>query len=243
MPSNLSLSFPSLKNFCNIPFRFAMTLTPSIARGPQALRSLVRLLLETEQYPFRCFASRNQNSMKLRNNKVHSIVDQTKQRRLRTPTPPPRRTNPGKCIPERPIRETDRITKWPRDLRYSKPKGLRNPGNYCYRRSVLQCLLQLPALYSYLGLSHTFCTEPVDTCTMCALQALMQKYWNDRNRNDFPGPEPGAHGAVDALDHAFNSSCPVNSAFKDFATPNVRGDPHEFLTYLLDQLATREPRR
>lgn len=66
----------------------------------------------------------------------------------------------------------------------------------------------------------------------------MQKYWNDGTQEDFPKAEDG--GAVGALGQAVNSSCPPTSAFHEFTTATVQGDPHEFLLYLIDQLLTVE---
>jgi hypothetical protein len=134
--------------------------------------------------------------------------------------------------PTHPLKSKGRITKWPRQVTYRLPTGLTNPGSWCYRRSLLQCLAHLPALYNYLGTSHPKCPLPIRRCTVCALQALFEKYWNVVPRAaHFPFP------AVDDLDSAIYED--GDDSFPDARTTR-QGDPHEMFLFVVKMLERAE---
>ena len=207
------------------------------------LRELAGLVSQPGWFPFYTLQV-DPRAVRLRSDKAYNLTAHrpVKARKGRKRTArsasreqsPPR---PRKCVPERKIITPGRTTRWPTRLQNNKPRGLYNPGNVCYRRALLQCLLNLPAMYNFLGTIHTRCEKPQEECTVCALQALMQKYWNDRTSTNFPD---GDGGAVGTLDSAVRFCCPPNSGFHEFRTMNIQGDPHEFFTFLYDQLKANE---
>ncbi|KAK5172520.1 uncharacterized protein LTR77_002640 [Saxophila tyrrhenica] len=141
-----------------------------------------------------------------------------------------------KSKPWKVIKGAGRVTKFPSGLRYRRPARLHNPHHYCYRRSLLQCLAHLPAVYNYLGaIPHQkTCDLRVRRCTVCALQTFVNKYWNEKHRTSFP------HRAAHLLDRAIWHDGPGNG-FPD-ATTTRQGDPHEFFLFLQDRLDENEHR-
>lgn len=151
------------------------------------------------------------------------------------PVAPPLRR---KCMPLRSKVVHGRTSKhWPAAITHTRPKGLHNPLNFCYRRSMLQCLLNTPVVYNYLGNMHPKCRKIERECVVCALQALMSKYWHDRSPTNFP---MARGGAVTVLDRAVKHCCVGKDAFSRWAQGVEQGDPHDYLMYLLRQLEGRQ---
>lgn len=141
-----------------------------------------------------------------------------------------------KCKPPPAAYVNGRVSKqWPvkKPIRYTFPRGLYNPGNLCYRRSMLQCLLHLPPIYNHLGSVHRWCSKTKNKCIVCALQCLMLKYWHDRTV--FPVDRKGQ--VLQDLDKATGASCPSTHNFFQYASSDEpQGDPHEYLQFIYEQL-------
>lgn len=62
-----------------------------------------------------------------------------------------------------------------------KSKGFWNPGNLCYRNSVLQALLHAPHFVKWLRCTHSECPlEGTGLCVACQLRLLAGHYWEGR---------------------------------------------------------------
>ncbi|KAK3719690.1 hypothetical protein LTR37_004227 [Vermiconidia calcicola] len=217
-------------------------LQPSIARNPLALRKLLELCMQTEQFPFTHLLNCKLNKMRLRNGKTTKAFGGDQ--RIRGPrlatfdTPganarPP--AGPGRQRrPELRANKANRVMKWPSGLSQKEPKGFPNPHNYCYRNSLLQCLLHLPGFCRYLSSTHHECPFLEENCTVCALKALAQKYWTDRRDEDFPTRRKD--GAIGTLDKAFRS-CSEGTEYHQLGRSLMQEDPHEFLLFLYSELA------
>ena len=138
-------------------------------------------------------------------------------------------------------------TEWPQPSRPSQ--GLFNPGNLCYRRSVLQALLHLPAFVHWIGGNHSHIkpTEPQKSsgkrhslstkssnsaCLACALRSLSYEYWHNPSKS-------ALHQALRDFDRAVSSIGP-NSTPKWSATGTLtQADAHEFLYWMLQVLENK----
>ena len=236
-----------------------MASTSRITRSFPAMKDLCRLVLHTERFPWSTFINRNTDSMKLRNGSVYrspSSARPSTRTRIRSPTPPARvpqrrRWQPKHCMPAISRIRQGRVSKqWPESMPYKRPVGLLNPGNLCYRRSLLQCLLHLPIFYNLLGNMHFKCNEKTDECVVCALQAFTQKYWHNRSVKSFP--RYGRSGAVDDLDHAIAHECKETHPFHPFTKPQYsgnpkgplpQGDPLELFGFIVQELEKKEHHR
>ncbi|KAI4134209.1 MAG: hypothetical protein LQ347_001720 [Umbilicaria vellea] len=57
-------------------------------------------------------------------------------------------------------------------------KGMRNPGQLCYRNGVLQAVLHIPKFVNWIENVHPVCSvPPVPNCVACALHRLSTVYW------------------------------------------------------------------
>lgn len=130
---------------------------------------------------------------------------------------------------------------WPRDFRvaasrrHAYPKGLRNPSNFCYRRALQQCLLNLPSFVNLLELGHGRC-NPLGDCVLCSFVDLEARYWNDNNAIT-------RNGALHVMDTAFAAKVDQGTIFVSNGglDPTRQQDVHEFMTLLMDQLRSEAP--
>ncbi|KAG9649337.1 cysteine proteinase, partial [Aureobasidium melanogenum] len=111
---------------------------------------------------------------------------------------------------------------WPASVGKQKIKGLSNPSQWCYRRSVLQSLIALPQLFNLLDESHKSCPKQ-GRCVTCAMRQLITSYHTSAG---------SVGGQLSALDGAIRvtgrSSEPRWSAISQ-----TQEDSHDFLQYLL----------
>lgn len=122
----------------------------------------------------------------------------------------------------------------PIDKNY-EPVGLSNPRAYCYRLSLLQCLVHLPALYNEIVQQnlHAECDISNEACIACAFKEFLFQYWNSCEKANFPRGRKG--DALHTLHKAANACDPRNT-FHEFANDWEHGDPWTFFTYLFDQI-------
>lgn len=136
-------------------------------------------------------------------------------------------------------------TQWPQSGRPSQ--GLPNPGNLCYRRSVLQALLHLPAFVHWIcsNHSHIKSAEPQKSggkrqslaagkssssiCLACALRSLSYEYWHSSSKGVIRQELRNFDRAVSALGPR---SIPKWSASGSL----TQADAHEFLYWMLQVL-------
>ena len=64
---------------------------------------------------------------------------------------------------------------WGNAVGNSQSKGIRNPGNLCYRNSTLQGLVHSPKFVNGLKREHVNCKRP--RCVACRLKDLVKVYW------------------------------------------------------------------
>lgn len=144
---------------------------------------------------------------------------------------------------------TGRISKWPRDvgigkstrdgrIRTLEPVGLHNQAGVCYRRSLMQCLLHVPALYNYFEAVHKECEYSEETCLTCAVKVLFDTYWNDRE-DTFPRGKRGK--VVREFDRAVRYNSGRSAHFRKLGDDNVHNDVHDFLQFLLEVLVEEDP--
>ncbi|KAI5262638.1 cysteine proteinase [Aureobasidium subglaciale] len=111
---------------------------------------------------------------------------------------------------------------WPASIGKQKIKGLSNPSQWCYRRSVLQSLIAVPQLFNVLDESHRSCPKQ-GKCVTCAMRQLLISYHTS------PGNVGAQLGALDgAIRVTGKSSDPRWSA-----VGHTQEDSHDFLQYLL----------
>ncbi|CAK4033864.1 cysteine ase [Lecanosticta acicola] len=60
----------------------------------------------------------------------------------------------------------------------SRPKGMTNPGTWCYQISVLQCLLHLPEYCALLQCIHKDCPDAGADCAACEVKEMARDYWS-----------------------------------------------------------------
>lgn len=138
-------------------------------------------------------------------------------------------------------------TDWPRPNRPSQ--GLSNPGNLCYRRSVLQALLHLPTFVHWIGGNHVHVklSEPqrsggkkhslqikssTSACLACALRSLSYEYWHNNSKGTL-------RQALRDFDRAVSAIGP-NSTPRWSATGSLtQADAHEFLYWMLQVLENK----
>ena len=112
---------------------------------------------------------------------------------------------------------------WPSSVGKPKIKGLSNPSQWCYRRSVLQSLIATPQLFNLLDQCHRSCPKQ-GRCVTCAMRQLLISYHTSAG---------GVGSQLGALDGAIRatgrSSDPRWSAISQ-----TQEDSHDFLQYLLN---------
>ncbi|KAG9648989.1 cysteine proteinase, partial [Aureobasidium melanogenum] len=111
---------------------------------------------------------------------------------------------------------------WPASVGKQKIKGLSNPSQWCYRRSVLQSLIALPQLFNLLDESHKSCPKQ-GRCVTCAMRQLLTSYHTS------PG---GVGSQLSALDGAIRQTG-RSSEPRWSAISQTQEDSHDFLQYLL----------
>ncbi|KAF2491362.1 cysteine proteinase [Lophium mytilinum] len=169
------------------------------------------------------------------------------ERRLR-----PRKLKGGSGVQKTRHDNTSRISKsWPlRCTKLRTPKGLHNPLNFCYRRSVMQSLLHLPQLLHWID-SHNrglnVCAfaapstssgappssdNPAKTapkspqCLACEMKALIPRYWDPEN----PHAEV-PRVAVTSFDNVVRASPVVRASSLSM---HAQEDAEQFLSVLLN---------
>ena len=111
---------------------------------------------------------------------------------------------------------------WPASVGKPKIKGLSNPSQWCYRRSVLQNLIAIPQLFNLLDESHRSCPKQ-GRCVTCAMHQLLKSYHTT----------PGSVGSqLSALDGAIRATG-RSSEPRWSAISQTQEDSHDFLQYLL----------
>lgn len=63
-------------------------------------------------------------------------------------------------------------------------KGMSNPGVWCYRNAILQCLLNQPKYCELLQQIHTDCDKGVKKCVSCSLKDMAETYWSAKCKED-----------------------------------------------------------
>ncbi|KAG9671775.1 cysteine proteinase, partial [Aureobasidium melanogenum] len=111
---------------------------------------------------------------------------------------------------------------WPTSVGKQKIKGLSNPSQWCYRRSVLQSLIALPQLFNLLDESHKSCPKQ-GRCVTCAMRQLLTSYHTSAG-----GVGPQLSALDSAIRQTGRSSEPRWSAISQ-----TQEDSHDFLQYLL----------
>lgn len=168
------------------------------------------------------------SKMKLRGGKVYAM-------NANNPAPPRQRRRSSNKAPDMRYVRAGRIFKGKRvarPLEFPDPEGMDNPGMWCYRRSLLQCLLHTPAFCRFMLREHPGCTvqNAVD-CVFCALRLLVNVYWNDKRNFS-------TDIALDVLDQALERRWAQDEDFAlvGLRDRNVQSDPHEFLNKLTESL-------
>lgn len=131
--------------------------------------------------------------------------------------------------------QTRSLTRFPSSVTETRPQGLYNPQNYCYRRAILQCLLHLPSLYKHFDSTHEDCDASKGKCLPCALKTLFRVYWHDRSQTHFRN---GPGGVVSKLDAALKRSI-ISTDDEDrrrILGSTEQSDAHEFLHVLKEKL-------
>ncbi|KAI7283975.1 hypothetical protein KC345_g2614 [Hortaea werneckii] len=159
--------------------------------------------------------------------------------------------------PTSPVKERDGvkegriIKKWPFKPHRPASKGLSNlgKGNFCYRVSLFQALLHLPALAHYVNNTHDFaffrndkspCGGFPEDCVTCAISNLWIYYWWT---DDYPRHKSEAdclRQSVKHINSALLHSVPDGHDLADDFKLQRMSDPHDLLAYILEQLEQHE---
>ncbi|KAI7174757.1 hypothetical protein KC316_g10309 [Hortaea werneckii] len=144
------------------------------------------------------------------------------------------------------------VKKWPFQAPRPKSKGLPNLGrsNFCYRNSLFQALLHIPAVARYLRYTHDFayfgkdgespCGGDPETCVCCAIQNLWISY---RWEYGFSGHRTEAQCLRERVKHvnsALLHSVPKGHDLEDEFKSERMSDPHDLLAWILAQLEQHE---
>lgn len=129
-----------------------------------------------------------------------------------------------------------RVSKtWPPFARVRPFRGLRNPHNYCYRRSVMQAFLHLPAFISWIE-GHPSTGDnrsiecPTIPCIACAFRKLLKAYYSKQ-------PISAELGSFDA---SINRIWPrlryISNKRQIMALQHSQQDADEFIVCILNAL-------
>lgn len=110
---------------------------------------------------------------------------------------------------------------WPSSLGNPRRRGLQNPANWCYRRSVLQSLFSTPQFFNVLA-NHEPGTCPRN-CVTCGLRTALRTYHSN-------SPQLGGH--IRQLDERIHATGRKSDP-RWTANGHTQEDAHDFLTYLL----------
>lgn len=221
---------------CDLSFFLSLCLyTPTtLARNiANSFNFVVKLGLTTAQ-------QRSLAKMLLRNNTAYGDA-QTNLTNKHRALPPPRHRSANKSPDMRYVR-AGRIVKGKlvqKPISFPDPEGFHNPHSWCYRRSLLQCLLHTPAFCRFLLRPHQGCNaQSVRDCVFCALRLLANTYWNDKQNFN-------TGGALALLDAAIERrwSQENDVTLKDLRNRKRQSDPHEFLAKLMELLQGTEAER
>ncbi|KAI6826901.1 hypothetical protein KC340_g7543 [Hortaea werneckii] len=150
------------------------------------------------------------------------------------------------------VKEGRIVKKWPFTAPRPKSKGLPNLGrsNFCYRNSLFQALLHIPAVARYLRYIHDFayfgkdgespCGGDPETCVSCAIQNLWISYWWEHG---FSGHRTEAQCLRERVEHvnsALLHSVPKGHDLEDEFKLERMSDPHDLLAWILAQLEQHE---
>ncbi|KAF4556859.1 Ubiquitin carboxyl-terminal hydrolase-like protein 11 [Elsinoe fawcettii] len=113
---------------------------------------------------------------------------------------------------------------WPSSLGNPRTRGMQNPSQWCYRRSVLQALFSTPQFFNILGGNQARCSST--NCVSCALRAAVRAYHGGASTlaND-----------IRQLDRAITATG-RNSDPRWNRTGHSQEDAHDFFAYLLGTL-------
>ncbi|THX04008.1 cysteine proteinase [Aureobasidium pullulans] len=111
---------------------------------------------------------------------------------------------------------------WPSNVGKQKIKGLFNPAQWCYRRSVLQSLIAVPQLFNLLDESHKNCPKQ-GRCVTCAMRQLLLSYHSSSG---------GVGSQLGALDNAIRATGKTSDP-RWSAVGHTQEDSNDFLQYLL----------
>jgi ubiquitin C-terminal hydrolase len=131
-------------------------------------------------------------------------------------------SNTGKPSKSPTVPASKILRSWPSSVGKPKIKGLSNPSQWCYRRSVLQSLIATPQLFNLLSECHKSCPKQ-GRCVTCAMRQLLMSYHTS------PG---GVGSQLTALDNAIRATG-RSSDPRWAATNQTQEDSHDFLQYLL----------
>lgn len=130
--------------------------------------------------------------------------------------------------------------KWRSNIKTTTARGLYNKGNFCYRNSVLQCLIHLPEVVHYLDSIHPrekCLPTPTHKCVVCALKALVHAYWFVDAEE---APPKGPRNNVALLNTAIKMTVPEGHPMEEDIENEYQADAFDFLQYLLEALNQAE---
>ncbi|KAK4962483.1 hypothetical protein LTR10_000109 [Elasticomyces elasticus] len=224
-----------------------MAFSRNFARLVMNSKETLDLICQDDSYPLGFFLKVRTDSMRLRPSQFgRGRLYRAAPRKVRSPSPMPPPIpgpyTPPHRMPRLTLARGGRIIKrWHASTYtggYTRPVGLYNSGNLCYRNALLQCLLHTPVFYNCLGRIHFKCSKQADQCVTCALQALAHDYWLNRNPQD---PQPNfPTNTAKVLHQAVINTCPLDDDFAVNADGSEQADPIEFLTFLRKRLIEAE---
>ncbi|KAI6803019.1 hypothetical protein KC327_g15047 [Hortaea werneckii] len=149
------------------------------------------------------------------------------------------------------VKEGRIIKKWPFKAPRLASKGLSNlgKGNFCYRISLFQALLHLPALAHYIYYIHDFavfrngespCGGYPDQCVTCAISDLWIYYWWTEDYTRHKSEADCLRQSIKHINSALLRSVPDGHDLADDFKLQRMSDPHDLLAYILGQLEQHE---
>ncbi|KAI6873590.1 hypothetical protein KC323_g1150 [Hortaea werneckii] len=149
------------------------------------------------------------------------------------------------------VKEGRIIKKWPFKAPRPASKGLSNlgKGNFCYRNSLFQALLHLPALAHYTYYIHDFAVFPNDEspcggcpeeCVTCAISNLWIFYWWTEDYSPHKNETDCLRESVEHINSALLYSIPKRHDLEEEFKSERMSDPHDLLAYIFGQLEQHE---